>query len=956
MLKAKLSILRKKEASKKRKRILVLRKKNNKHGGVYMKLSKAIRKIAAIGSGAVMLGATVMGAMAADLSSYPAPFLSDGALDSILVVGAAAASTDVLGVTDIAASLQAKMTTAVEGAEVTYVAGKGAKVYQSSTNQLNVGDNLGDVKEVFTDDDLDILAKVTFTSDNNEDYDYDQLLKLPTGAAPTIGFDDPDQDEIESDTPELHALFTSGATAYTYEISFPTMAELSYDDVTAPDDWAEIINSVFTFMDVEYTVTAATVDDTTVGTPIVKLTMMGGSTKSVLEHGETKTYTIKGTSYEVTPSIYGGTTDKAVFEITYDGTTETTKSLADGGTDTLADGTEIGISDIMTSSKESVPDSVEFYLGAQKLYLSDTDTTTQDWAGTVKLNDESQTEIACDIVTGAADTTADELDLSGIKFRYQPDDEIDVTETNKLTDALFGAFTIELDGIDPAVDSSLRDEITIAKSGSNKVKLKMTNKNGEEMNDVVLYYDATNIQFSDQTGDADDIWFVENDDATANNGYIDDGDYFIVGDGTYSHMMEVRSWDNTNKKGTLKDVASGDLVELSWTADGGTVNLIMDGITYIIDTDTAATGGDKFVVDDADGDGNSNELLNVIPLVTKKGAEIYFYDDANTQYAASGAKALTLTTGTYAINVAGGAANIVIADEGGTDDCEVYVSTDAAETIGVTGTQDVTIGDMVYILDVTEAAGNGDAACDAGEITAISLKVDNDYTDDDTKTAEGDPVIIVMEEDTEAAGTDLNYIRTISTVASSEIQLGAATFSDGSSLDQVEDTDVSEAISTYGTFVKGDTTNDKIQIYYSDEPATVGVWILPLEAVKTTVTEAVQITPMQVGVSKLDTEVTDITKQNAIIVGGPCVNTAAAAALGLTYPACGAASTIPENSAIIKLVTHANGNVALVVAGWSADDTRRASRVVAQPDVYTLSGSEMTVSGTSMTDISVATA
>ena len=121
-------------------------------------------------------------------------------------------------------------------------------------------------------------------------------------------------------------------------------------------------------------------------------------------------------------------------------------------------------------------------------------------------------------------------------------------------------------------------------------------------------------------------------------------------------------------------------------------------------------------------------------------------------------------------------------------------------------------------------------------------------------------------------------------------------------------------------------------------------------------TDAVTVTPMSVGTSKLDTEVTSITAQNAIIVGGPCVNKAAAAALGLSYPACGASSGIPENQAIIKLVTHTNGKVALVVAGWEADDTRRASRVIAQPDKYSLSGDEIVVSGTSMTDISVAVA
>ncbi|MBT7440417.1 hypothetical protein HN789_04195, partial [archaeon] len=57
-----------------------------------------------------MLGATILGATAAtwDLMDYPAPFVADGQLDdTVLVVGAAAQTADVLGAIDIAAALQA---------------------------------------------------------------------------------------------------------------------------------------------------------------------------------------------------------------------------------------------------------------------------------------------------------------------------------------------------------------------------------------------------------------------------------------------------------------------------------------------------------------------------------------------------------------------------------------------------------------------------------------------------------------------------------------------------------------------------------------------------------------------------------------------------------------------------------------------------------------------------------
>ena len=85
-------------------------------------------------------------------------------------------------------------------------------------------------------------------------------------------------------------------------------------------------------------------------------------------------------------------------------------------------------------------------------------------------------------------------------------------------------------------------------------------------------------------------------------------------------------------------------------------------------------------------------------------------------------------------------------------------------------------------------------------------------------------------------------------------------------------------------------------------------------------------------VAKLDTEVvsSDKTGSNLVIVGGPCVNRLAAEVLGLTYPACGTTSTITANTAIIQLFANkfATGQTALLIAGWEAADTRRASRVV----------------------------
>ena len=75
---------------------------------------RAIKKIVALATGTLMVGATILGAMAADLSDYPRPlFIKNGKFDGAIVVGDKAAAEDVVGAIDIATSLQFSSTTAV---------------------------------------------------------------------------------------------------------------------------------------------------------------------------------------------------------------------------------------------------------------------------------------------------------------------------------------------------------------------------------------------------------------------------------------------------------------------------------------------------------------------------------------------------------------------------------------------------------------------------------------------------------------------------------------------------------------------------------------------------------------------------------------------------------------------------------------------------------------------------
>ncbi len=121
--------------------------------------------------------------------------------------------------------------------------------------------------------------------------------------------------------------------------------------------------------------------------------------------------------------------------------------------------------------------------------------------------------------------------------------------------------------------------------------------------------------------------------------------------------------------------------------------------------------------------------------------------------------------------------------------------------------------------------------------------------------------------------------------------------------------------------------------------------------------------PITSPVAYLDTDMTTEKKaaKDLVVVGGPCINSVAADVLGLTYPACGAASGITANTAMIKEVDnkYASGQNIVLVAGWSASDTRLAADVLQNYDQATVSGklvgkSSVTVSGTSVATATIA--
>ena len=142
-----------------------------------MKVRNIIHKAAVLGSGATMMGATIMGAMAYDLADYPTQYIVDGSFDGKIVVGERAATSDVLGSVDIAASLQAGSVTS-EAVEIPGAVGEvsltgDAFRIETSSDLLEIREDLGAVYDTLTDSELDALRGGTITTDE-ESTEYHQ--------------------------------------------------------------------------------------------------------------------------------------------------------------------------------------------------------------------------------------------------------------------------------------------------------------------------------------------------------------------------------------------------------------------------------------------------------------------------------------------------------------------------------------------------------------------------------------------------------------------------------------------------------------------------------------------------------------------------------------------------------------------------------------------------------------
>jgi hypothetical protein len=128
----------------------------------------------------------------------------------------------------------------------------------------------------------------------------------------------------------------------------------------------------------------------------------------------------------------------------------------------------------------------------------------------------------------------------------------------------------------------------------------------------------------------------------------------------------------------------------------------------------------------------------------------------------------------------------------------------------------------------------------------------------------------------------------------------------------------------YGIIIrdpKSHGSSDEVVLDIPGDQVQANVILKGTTATSSTSGGSVVVNPIPSSASVLAEEISSASSQNLIVVGGPAVNPLAASVFGLS------ASDFTPNEAMVRLADN-GANVALLVAGYSAVDTRNAAEAV----------------------------
>lgn len=583
-----------------------------------MQIKRMAKKLAAMSAGALMLGATLTGALAYNLADYPAPFVKNGVLDNtVLVVGAKAATSDVVGAIDVAAALQAEAVTSVpiEGGLAEATVTEGVKIEKSGTKYI-YGATLGSVQTAALDDtDLPVMLKEEDFKDtkgaNKGTETYQQSLMLNTATdSGSFLFDQPDDMDAGS-----YVEILKGDDIYEYTLEFDAPVEYDVDAASA-----DLEGNAIKIQGNTYTITEAKLDTNDV---LDYLKLVAGD--STVWLAQDQPYTVG----EHTVTVVNVDENGESCGVNVDGET---LWIDEGSTEELG-GMSIGVIDVkVVHAKDYDQDTCELTLGSNELILE------QDEP--VKVNNVEMQGSNVDFdVDGVANNDGE---FEGFMITYeagQEDDDVNLLNSDDIflapggawTDPVFGNFKIVYAGV------AEKTEDLKFKSTGDDATLTFTNNEGDEVV-IPWHYDGTSMFLGH---DDEEPLMVFGDDTTSLGFTLTDVEgvrllYSTSGDEV--HVLEITDLDCNSApfKIEIEDLtAGGSSTETLTNCDGATtdsislpvgdLDLVIDD-TYVEFVNTAGKGdglyetkyegyvtlpNSSFEFEEKDGDETAAETVTV---------------------------------------------------------------------------------------------------------------------------------------------------------------------------------------------------------------------------------------------------------------------------------------------------------------------------------------------------------
>ena len=863
------------------------------------------KKIAAIGTSVLLAGMTAGFAAAAP---FPAPFVQGGSANVAIVYGSNANPLDLVQAQNIQSALQTYVTTTGSANTVIPASGEIATL-DTAASRIWLNASLNSVKQVLTNLDMpNTLAVTNFAGNVNVQVSPSIII----GAGQTAGGVDSDkvlflkQPVSNADPLPGVSIGVGNVSNPLYNISLVFSAPVNFTD---PGSQGQVL----TLFGQPWTVASTTSNST-------GLVLFGAAQTVTLAQGtagaSTATVSINGSSHTVSLANVG--TSSAYISIDGSGTQQISV-----GSSKLINGINVAVTNVASSNAGG--NTATILVGANQLTLQDGSAVTVGTSG-----NSNQIQGTMVSFQGGAPSATSKLTIAV----SAPDVNHDaITANQSFIDPVFGGFQVAFGGLigSNSYVAGGTNGVYLSYSGNNQMQVTFTNWNSQRVALPFTYNQTVGstsyYNLSDSAGNP--IYPYEMANMSLNQ-------YTFIGTANYGHMLQLTAVTNNsngqNNGVTLYDMMAG--TSKQWTANTGasSVTATYDGRQYTVYFGIGANGASPWAeIKDASADSPLSTTLVLYPTIQLgSGAQVAMYAPLNISLG-NGTTSLTnpIVSGFYlpngnangltAVNVAYNisASNATSATwqiNGATAAGSINTSNAAGGTVNVTVgklTWQFGPGLQMNYTTVTLVSPLGGAT--------VSLPSIIDW---EGKDVTGVYNAVVLTTQNPGVSSNLVGVGTTPYFTGTAFQSGSQQLQSNNKLFQYMD--------YMGTLVTIDTTTSSqaiatINNVQGAQQAYAQLWI---GSIGSSIGGSSSGSLGQIIVK--DSQVSSVANDNLIVVGGSCINSAAATLVGGAF--CGpdwtTATGVGSGQFLIQSFNSSINNaglVALLVAGYDAPDTVNAA-------------------------------